>query len=385
MKRYIGFLLLLSTLSLSAQNYTKQFISNSSSELTLNCNSANAFEILLGSNVTISLSNITGAKGIRLWLVQDGTGNRVVHYSSQFTFTALFKDSTLLTANRTTVVEFTINDGKVYCTYNSNIVGSTGSSGGSTIFDWTRAITRTTWPTGITPGGTDLSTGLEAIFYPSTSPTATISSSQSISQEFMSAGVDLTTNLTWSATRPTACLAITSIIVNTHSQTLDSPFAEGHTQSGVLNTQALPRNTNTTYTNTVTSTDKSGTASTTITWYWKRYWGAFVSAVPPTDITFSISDAQILALTGAGIGTGSELSTTRVKTYSGIDGGGNYLVFAFPVSWGTPAFVINGLPSTAFTEVRSNAFVNTSGGTTTYQVWVSNTVQNSPITLFQIN
>jgi hypothetical protein len=130
MKRYIGFLLLLSTLSLSAQNYTKQFISNSSSELTLNCSSANAFEILLGSNVTISLSNITGAKGIRLWLVQDGTGNRLVHYSSQFTFSPLFKDTTLLTTNSTTVVEFTINDGKIYCTYNSNVIGGSSSGGG---------------------------------------------------------------------------------------------------------------------------------------------------------------------------------------------------------------------------------------------------------------
>jgi hypothetical protein len=140
MKRYIGFLLLLSTLSLSAQNYTKQFISNSSSELTLNCSSANAFEIVLGSNVTISLSNITGAKGIRLWLVQDGTGNRVVHYSSQFTFSPLFKDTTSLTANKTTVVEFTINDGKIYCTYNSNIAGGSSSGGGISTVNTTAPI-----------------------------------------------------------------------------------------------------------------------------------------------------------------------------------------------------------------------------------------------------
>src|ERR1035437_2445739 len=96
-----------------------------------------------------------------------------------------------------------------------------GGSGGNTVFDWTRPITRTSWPTGITPGGTDLSTGLEAIFYPSTSPIATISGSQSTSLEFMSSGAALTNNLTWSATRPTACLAITAITVNGVSQTLD--------------------------------------------------------------------------------------------------------------------------------------------------------------------
>ena len=129
MKKYFSLFLFLVTLSISAQNYTKQFISNSSSELTLNCSTTNAFEILLGSNVTISLSNITGAKGIRLWLVQDGTGNRVVHYSNQFTFPGLFKDSTKLTANSITVVEFQINDGKIYCTYNSNLSpGATAQS-----------------------------------------------------------------------------------------------------------------------------------------------------------------------------------------------------------------------------------------------------------------
>jgi hypothetical protein len=138
MKRYIGFLLLIFSISISAQIYNKQFIANYSSELTLNCSTNNAFEILLGSNVTISLSNTNGAKGIRLWLVQDGTGNRVVHYSSQFTFSPLFKDTTVRTANTTTVVEFTINERKIYCTYNSNIAGS--SSGGISTVNTTLPI-----------------------------------------------------------------------------------------------------------------------------------------------------------------------------------------------------------------------------------------------------
>ena len=46
-------------------------------------------------------------------------------------------------------------------------------------------------------------------------------------------------------------------------------------QSGIVNGQALPRNTNTTYTGTITSQDKSASSSTSATWYWKRYFGCF--------------------------------------------------------------------------------------------------------------
>jgi hypothetical protein len=257
------------------------------------------------------------------------------------------------------------------------------SIAGNPSFNGNRTVTRSGLPA-INTGDTTLTAWLNSYFFPSVAPSGTISASGGISREFMSSGADLTTNLTWSATRPVACLAITGITIHSISQTLDNPFIEGHTQNGTLNTQALPRNVNTTYTNTVTSTDKNFSISTTITWYWGRYWGAFISAVPPTDISFSISDAQIIALTGAGVGSGYELSTTMVKTYNGINGGGNYLVFAFPSAWGTPTFVVNGLTSTAFTRVRNNAFINASGGSTTYSVWVSNTIQSSAIAQFQI-
>ena len=60
------------------------------------------------------------------------------------------------------------------------------------------------------------------------------------------------------------------------------------------------------------------------------------------------------------------------------------MVVAFPSSFGTPTFTINGLTSTAWTKVRDNAFVNSSGGTTSYQVWVSNTQMNAAIASFTI-
>lgn len=141
---------------------------------------------------------------------------------------------------------------------------------------------------------------------------------------------------------------------------------------------------NKTYTLTVGDGTNTDDRSTTISFRWKRYWGAYSSAVPPTDPSFTISDASIIALTGAGVGTGSELATGRTKSYDGINGEGDYLVFAFPSSWGTPVFIVYGLTNTAFTKVRDNTFTNASGGSTNYQVWVSNSEQNNTITDFDI-
>ena len=62
------------------------------------------------------------------------------------------------------------------------------------------------------------------------------------------------------------------------------------------------------------------------------------------------------------------------------------MVFAWPTSFGTPAFVVNGLPNTAFTLISSAfSFTNANGYVNTYDVWISNTAQNSPIASFQIN
>lgn len=209
---------------------------------------------------------------------------------------------------------------------------------------------------------------------PTTAPTATISLSLGSTQEYMASGSALSVTATWSITRPTDCRPITSITVAGTSITPDA-LNEGQSQSGTLAT-TLARNTNSIYTVAVNSTDKSGSASSTITWSWKRYWGAVTST--------TVTDADILALTGAGVGTGSEFASSRTKSYDGITGGGKYLVFAFPSSWGTPIFKVYGLTNSAFTKVRDNTFINASGGSNTYQVWVSNTPYNSAVTDFNI-
>lgn len=177
--------------------------------------------------------------------------------------------------------------------------------------------------------------------------------------------------LSWSVTKGSNL--ITSIIVN------GTPVVPtGFNQSGV-GSGTSTQNVNTTFNMSTSDGISTPGTSTTVTWLNARYWG--------TATTFAaLNSAQILALSGAGIPPGKELATSRVQTRNGINGGGDYLAFAWPTAFGNPSFVINGLPNTAFTKVNSAyAFVNSFGYTASYDVWLSNTQQNSPITLFQIN
>lgn len=119
------------------------------------------------------------------------------------------------------------------------------------------------------------------------------------------------------------------------------------------------------------------------------YWGNFAT----NPATYTLTDSDIQNLNGASVsligidenlGTGNILTNTRVQTLNGINGSGNYLVFAFPSSFGNPIFIANGMVTTAF-GVTNSVFTNTYGRTQSYNIWYSNTIQNSPITYFQIN
>ena len=145
------------------------------------------------------------------------------------------------------------------------------------------------------------------------------------------------------------------------------------TQSGVI---GIPSNINNVVTLWVTDNVATFSATASITYLNKLYWGASSST--------SFSSASILALDGAGVGIGSALTPTRTYTLNGINGNGGYLIFAMPVSFGTPSFVTNGLVNTAFSSQNLN-FTNINGYAASYSVWYSNTVQNSSLALFQIN
>jgi hypothetical protein len=115
----------------------------------------------------------------------------------------------------------------------------------------------------------------------------------------------------------------------------------------------------------------------------KFYWGSSVKGPTSSYISSDLTSAN-----GAGVSIngelGSILTDTKTQTLNGIDGGTRYLFFGFPSSFGTPSFITNGLPNTAFT-MQSLNFTNLNSYSASYSVWVMNTAQNSPITLFQIN
>ena len=191
-------------------------------------------------------------------------------------------------------------------------------------------------------------------------------------------GSSNTVNLSWSVNKGSN--SITSILVDNQ---IISP--NGGSQSDTKTTTgsySIPVPVSTINTYIITVSDDIQTISTTTSFNWmnKIYWGKITS-----HKLSLFSSTSLLSLDGAGVGTGNQLSTTKNKTYNGINGQGEYLVFAWPssvVGATTPLFTVNGIVNTAFYSFRSNwSFVNSYGLTASYEVWVSNTVQNSPLNI----
>ena len=110
-----------------------------------------------------------------------------------------------------------------------------------------------------------------------------------------------------------------------------------------------------TYTLTVSDGITTPTASTSIAFSHKRYWGVSANA--------TLTDGQVIALS-------KEFSATRVKGAFSLSAAAKYLYYAYPASWGAASFTVNGLPSTAWTLV-TRAFVNASGNSTSFNIYRS--------------
>jgi len=235
------------------------------------------------------------------------------------------------------------------------------------------------------PTPTDMQTMWNQLLYPYVGPVASLTGGNV--REFGSLAA---VTLSWTATKNSN--DITLIDVNGVIQS-GAPFTTS--QSGTQNTFAT-QNVDTTFNILVDDGTSTNSASTQVIWRNRRYWGKVdLSSIGNPNLTTStasissiiplLNDSVILGLDGAGVGSGSELSTSISKTYNGINGGGDYLVFAWPSSFSnsqTPQFSVNGLPNTAFTRIRNNSpFVNQFGYTTNYEVWISNTLQNSPLNI----
>ena len=263
------------------------------------------------------------------------------------------------------------------------------------LFNGNRPITRS-FLEGYQPNTSDINQFLESVFYPSVPPTLNLTTPTPY-KEF---GSNVSTSLTWTVTKKT--YGISTIKINNTFISVPSSISSDIAPSGTVGTATVNQNAiqNQPSPFNLIVTDTTGSSYSTqiiVNWANKRYWGKIdLTSIGNPDLTSNpslsylvtnlINNNIILNLDGAGVGSGNELALNRNKSYNGIDGAGQYLIFAFPSSFGTPTFTVNGLPNTAFTKVWNNvAFTNFYNYTINYDVWVSNTAQNAPITSFLIN
>jgi hypothetical protein len=261
---------------------------------------------------------------------------------------------------------------------NNSIIASGSNTVEVNIFNGNRTVTRSGIPA-VNVGTRNINEFLEEYFFPAVPPTLSLTNNGS-SKQFGDGNPII---LSWSVTKNTR--GISAITVSGNFITVSNTINDDNDTYGAIQTGTISQSINININNTFNMQAKDTSnniynTTTTVTYYNKRYWGVISSYTAP-------SDSQIIAATGAGIGSGSEFATSYNKTYNGINGNGNYLFFAHPTSFGSsPTFTINGLPNTAFTKIRSNsAFINSNGYTASYDVWITNSAQNSPITMFTIS
>ncbi|WEK18235.1 MAG: hypothetical protein P0Y49_15700 [Candidatus Pedobacter colombiensis] len=249
-------------------------------------------------------------------------------------------------------------DGKVTWVDKANL----GTGGGGTIgnFNGNRPITGDYYKN-VNPGTDDLAKWIEAVFYPSVGPSASLTATPNGVKEMGPAG-STTVSLAWTATRAAATEEITEIIVNGTNVFTGSPAA-GASVNGTQSASAT-NNVKTTFTMSVkTSDNKTASSSASLEFQWKRYWG-FASG-GEDGVPFAPTDAQILALSG------SELATSAVvSNKSAAPSGRQKLVIAYPASWGGSKIIVGVNDSTGAFEKTTRSFTNAAGGTTSYVIYV---------------
>lgn len=162
---------------------------------------------------------------------------------------------------------------------------------------------------------------------------------------------------------------ITSVILNWSlnkpmvSETLSGPGTPGAITPPTITTYTVTGQhivSNTTYSITVNDGTNNASSSTGIYFENKRFWGANAQAVPDQGMLASLS---------------SELSTSLAQTRT-ISPSAQYVYFAWPSSFGTPTFTVNGLLNTAW-EKTTFDYTNSQGYTTSYDAYRSQYLQSA--------
>jgi len=276
------------------------------------------------------------------------------------------QDTANVVAPRQGMFVYQIKDSAIYVRQKTRWSGS-----GSTSFDGNRPITRDfTAVTGVNLGTITLNSTIEALLYPSQVPTSALTATYSASTatafdlELMSAGAALSVTLNWTGGRQASTATLSTINVDGVNQSFSQPAAPG-TVSGTKST-SVTRNTNTSFTNLVTTSDaKTASSSVAFTFYPKRYWG-YTTTNPPVS-------ADIVSAAGGG----GELTTSKAKSTFSIvvSGSDKYIFYAYPSSYGAlTSIVISGIESIGAFTSSTVSVTNASGYVQNYLIYTSNNV-----------
>ena len=177
---------------------------------------------------------------------------------------------------------------------------------------------------GVNPNSTNLTTWINSVFYPSQSPTSALTVSYDgttdtiITLEKISSGPILPISLNWTAGRQAATQALSTIVVGGSTVTFTQPSSSASTFGTIM--KNVTRNVNTTFTNTVSTTDfKSKVSTVAVNFAQKRYWGFVNTTYVNIDVLF----------------LSSEFATARPKSLSSpvSPSGSQYFLIAFPASF----------------------------------------------------
>ena len=237
-------------------------------------------------------------------------------------------------------------------------------------------------PAGTTFSNKTMSEMWDALLYPYISPSVSLSGGGV--REF---GSNNGVTLNWSATKGSKNVSAMTICVGRFDQesiTLTTINSTGNQSSVTPKSTTATQNSDTTFYMTVSDILSGGTstisASTTVSWSNRRYWGTLSSGHPLLTVSsapFSHSDISSLS---------SELSNGYAQTRS-ITTNFNYVVFIWPHNSidlsTTPAHVVvGGFGNNNWIKTRNNVqFTNGTVGAysgTNYDVWVfGNTIDGA--------
>ena len=244
-------------------------------------------------------------------------------------------------------------------------------------------------PAGSTFSAKTMTEMWDALLYPYIPPSASLSIGPLNGGSLREFGRNNGVDLNWSATKGNKNVTAIKLCVGRFDEafiTLTTINTTGN-QSGTFPTSTTS-NTNTIFYMTVSDVPGGSsivTAQATVSWTSAVYWGKTPTFALPS---MSIVGSQPAWADGAGVpgGSGKNLSGSRAANYSGINGAGQYLVFAWPSSYGTPTFTVNGQPFTSVTKIGNGvSHTNMHGYTSNYDVWITDTTQANVLSLFIIS